>query len=134
MNTHSIGFGREHHGFRMESLPHIWGYGSECMKNIFYAPESKDWGHTVVLLSIHLSVSSLVCKLNITSKLFNSYQMKKTLDFSKLKAFVDDNLNVTNVRFFFESFESIVGKEENAGHQHFWRTIVPQCYRSLRIT
>ena len=46
----------------------------------------------------------------------------------KLKAFADDKLNVTqNVKVVFHRIESIVGKEENAGYQHF--LLFPQCFQ-----
>ena len=38
----------------------------------------------------------------------------------KLKAFADDNVNMTQkLKFVFERIENIVGKGENAGFQHF---------------
>ena len=41
-------------------------------------------------------------------------------DWSKLQAFADDKLNVTqNIKVVFLRIENIVGKEENAGYQHF---------------
>ena len=44
----------------------------------------------------------------------------KILDLPKLKAFADDKLNVTqNIKGVFHRIENIVGKEENAGYQHF---------------
>ena len=46
----------------------------------------------------------------------------------KLKAFADDKLNVTrNVKVVFHRIENIVGKEENAGYQHF--LLFPQCFQ-----
>ena len=47
---------------------------------------------------------------------------------SKLKAFADDKLNVSqNIKVVFHRIEHIVGKEENAGHQHF--LLFPQCFQ-----
>ena len=44
----------------------------------------------------------------------------KFLDWSKLKAFADEKMNVTQkTNFYLESVENIVGKGENAGYQHF---------------
>ena len=45
---------------------------------------------------------------------------KLKVDQSKLKAFADDKINVTEkVKFVVESVENVAGKEENAGYQHF---------------
>ena len=44
----------------------------------------------------------------------------KILDWSKLKAFANDKLNVTqDMKVVFHRIENIVRKEENAGYQHF---------------
>ena len=41
----------------------------------------------------------------------------KTLDWSKLKAFADDKLNVTqNIKVVFHRIDNIVGKEDNAAY------------------
>ena len=54
----------------------------------------------------------------------------KISDWSKLKAFADDKLNVTqNIKVVFHRTENIVGKEENAGYQHF--LLFPQCFRKV---
>ena len=52
-----------------------------------------------------------------------------------MKAFADDKMNLAEkLKKFFEQVENIVGKEENAGHQHF--LIFPQCFqkRSLSLS
>ena len=52
----------------------------------------------------------------------------KILGLSKLKAFADDKLNIIqNIEVVFHSIENIVGKEENAGYQHF--LLFPQCFQ-----
>ena len=52
----------------------------------------------------------------------------KILGLSKLKAFADDKLNVThNIKVVFLRIENIVGKEENAGYQHY--LLFPQCFQ-----
>ena len=52
----------------------------------------------------------------------------KIQDWSKLKAFADDKLNVTqNIGVVFHWIKYIVGKEENAGYQHF--LLFPQCFQ-----
>ena len=44
-----------------------------------------------------------------------------------MKAFADDSLNVVQImEFAFDRVENIVGKGENAGHQHF--LLFPQCF------
>ena len=51
---------------------------------------------------------------------FNSLPNDKILDWSKLKAFVDDNLKVVKMMIYaLDTAETIVGKGENAGNQHF---------------
>ena len=59
---------------------------------------------------------------------FNPLPDDKLLGLPKLKAFADDKLNVTqNVKVVFHRIENIVGKEENAGYQHF--LLFPQCFQ-----
>ena len=44
----------------------------------------------------------------------------KFLDWTKLKAFADDKVNVAEMMIsLFDRIENTVGKEENAGFQHF---------------
>ena len=60
----------------------------------------------------------------------NSLPNNKILDWSKFKAFADDNVNVNKeLKFDMGRVENIVGKEENAGYQHF--LLYPQCFKSL---
>ena len=50
----------------------------------------------------------------------NSLPNDKILDGSKLKGFVDDKINVNEIlKFSLRRVENIVGKGENAHHQHF---------------
>ena len=50
------------------------------------------------------------------------------LGLPKLKAFADDKSNVAqNIKVAFHRIENIVGKEENAGYQHF--LLFPQCFQ-----
>ena len=50
----------------------------------------------------------------------NSLPNEKNLDRSKLKPFADDKMHVTEkLTFLLERVENIMGKEENAGYQHF---------------
>ena len=69
---------------------------------------------------------------------FNSLPNDKILDWSKLKAFTDKKINVTeNLKFVLGRVGNIVGKGENAGYQHF--LLFPQCFqkasfsRSLKV-
>ena len=63
-----------------------------------------------------------------TSGAFNSLKKKKKIDWSKIKAFADDKINVTSEqKFFLEWVENIAGKRENAGYQHF--LFFPQCFQ-----
>ena len=58
----------------------------------------------------------------------NSLPNDKILDWSKLKAFADDKINVLKMMIFiFDRIENIVGKEENAGYQHF--LLFPQSFQ-----
>ena len=59
---------------------------------------------------------------------YNSLPNDKILDWSKLKAFADNKINVTEkLNFLLERVENIVGKGENAGYQHF--LLFPQCFQ-----
>ena len=54
----------------------------------------------------------------------------KIIDWSKLKAFADDKINVIKeLKFVLGREENIVGKGENAGYQHF--LLFPQCFQRL---
>ena len=62
------------------------------------------------------------------AKVFNPLPHDKILGLPKLKAFADDKLSVNqNVKVVFHRIENIVGKEENAGYQHF--LLFPQCFQ-----
>ena len=59
---------------------------------------------------------------------FNPLPDDKIVGFPKLKTFADNKLNVTpNIKVVFDRIENIVGKEENAGYQHF--LLFPQCFQ-----
>ena len=71
-------------------------------------------------------------------KNFNSLPNNQFLEWSKLKAFADNKINVTGkLKFVLGLVENIVGKGENAGYQHF--LLFPQCFqkscflRSLKV-
>ena len=64
---------------------------------------------------------------------FNSLPNDKILDWSKLKAFADDKINVNEVfKIGLGKIENIVGKGENAGHQHF--LLFPQCFQKPSVS
>ena len=57
----------------------------------------------------------------------------KYLDWSKLKAFADDEINMTQkLNFVFARVENIVGKGENAGYHHF--ILFPQWFQKLSFS
>ena len=63
----------------------------------------------------------------------NSLPNDKILDWSKLKAFADDKINVTvKLKFSLGRVENIVGNGENAGYQHF--LLFPQCFQKASYT
>ena len=61
---------------------------------------------------------------------FNSLPNNKILDWLKLKAFADNNSNVSRkLKFAFGRVENIVGKGKNASYQHF--LLFPQCFQKF---
>ena len=61
------------------------------------------------------------------AEMLNSLPNDTILDWSKLKAFADDKINVLKKMIFvFDRVENIAGKGENAGNQHF--LLFPQCF------
>ena len=64
---------------------------------------------------------------------FNPLPNNKILDLSKLKAFADDRINVTQkLKFALGRVENIVGKGENACYQHL--LLFPQCFQKLSFS
>ena len=58
----------------------------------------------------------------------NSLTNHKFVNCSKLKAFADDKIYVTQkLKFVLGQVENIVGKGENAGYQHF--LLFPRCFQ-----
>ena len=58
----------------------------------------------------------------------NALPNGKILDWSKLKAFADDRINVAELMFSLsDRIENIVGKGENTAYQHF--LLFPQCFQ-----
>ena len=63
---------------------------------------------------------------------FISFLNKKVLDWSKLKAFADDRINVNEkLKFGLRRVENIVGIE-NAGYQHF--LLFLQCFQKVSFS
>ena len=63
----------------------------------------------------------------------NSLPNDKILDWSKLKAFADDKINVNEVlKIGLGKVENVVGKGENAGDQHF--LLFPQCFQKPSVS
>ena len=60
---------------------------------------------------------------------FNSLPNEKISNWSKLKAFADDKIIMTEILIFLllRMVENTVGKGENAGYQHF--LLFPQCFQ-----
>ena len=75
------------------------------------------------------NLCSLTLRFNVSKmQTFNSLPNNKFLDWTKLKAFADDKINVTEkLKSVLERVENIVGKGENAGYQHF--LLFPQCFQ-----
>ena len=60
--------------------------------------------------------------------IFSPLPDDKILGLPKLKTFEDDKLNVTeDTEVVFHRIENIVGKEQNAGYQHF--LLFSQCFQ-----
>ena len=63
---------------------------------------------------------------------FNPLRYSNDVDCYKLKALADNDSNMAyTMKFSFDRFENIVGKEENAGNQHF--LLLPQCFQKPSI-
>ena len=74
------------------------------------------------------SVKGNTVKSVLETTCINPLADDKILCLPKLKAFVDDNSNVTqNVKAVFHRIKNIVEREENAGYQHF--LLFPQCFQ-----
>ena len=57
----------------------------------------------------------------------------KILDLSKLKAFADDKINVTEkLKFLLGRVENIARKGDNAGYQHC--LLFPQCFQKATLS
>ena len=88
------------------------------MSNFFFPTvPSKD------LYSRHVKTRACLGKGSFFMESSNSLPNDKILDWSKLKAFADDKINVTEkLKFVLGRVENIVGKGENAGNQKAFYT------------
>ena len=81
-------------------------------------------------VSIHVSQHSLRWLTWTETFCINPSPIDKIFDLSKLKAFADDKINVTQkLKFALGRAENIVGKGENAGYLHF--LLCSQCFKKL---
>ena len=85
----------------------------------------------IKIISINITrkckLSEVYCKQKCLRLVFNSLPNDKFLDRTKLKAFADDKFNVAKMTISVcGRLENIVGKEENAGYQHF--LLFPHCF------
>ena len=71
--------------------------------------------------------------LQYSQRFFNSLPNDKFLDWSKLKAFSDNKINViVKLKFVLQRIENLVGKRENAGYQHF--LLFTQCFQKPSLS
>ena len=79
------------------------------------------------------SSENLCLTLYPTILWFNSLPSNKFLDWSKLKEFADNEINVTeNLKIVLERVKNIVGNGVNAGYQHF--LLFPQCLQKASFS
>ena len=91
-----------------------------------------------VCFDLQMSQFQTDCFWEAISKAFssvcvNSLPHEKILDWSKLKAFAEDKIKVTEkLKFVLGRVENTVGKGENAGYQHF--LLFPQCFQKASVS
>ena len=84
--------------------------------------------HKAVLYDNGLTLFHTTPTFNVPREQLNPLPNNKTLNLSKLKGFTHNSLNMyQNLKFDLGRVENIVGKEENAGYQHF--LLFPQCFQ-----
>ena len=83
---------------------------------------------------VFLSIENIVEKgINAGYQHFNSLPNDKFLDLSKLKAFAEDVINVTEkLKYLLGRVDNIVGKREDASYQHF--LLFPQCFQNASFS
>ena len=63
----------------------------------------------------------------------NSLPNNRILNWSKLKAFANDKINMAKkLKFVLRRVENVMGKGENAGYQHF--LLFPQCFQTASFS
>ena len=77
------------------------------------------------------SIYPVVCRQFRLKKLknfvFNTLPNDKILDWTKLKAFADDKLDVAKIMIsVYDWVENIVGKEENAGYHNVFKRFLSE--------
>ena len=87
--------------------------------------------YRVVVQCIHCwEVDFMLCTVKpvLETTCISPLSNGKILDWSKLKAFADDKINVAEMMISLSDMvENIVGKGENAGYQYF--LLCPQCFQ-----
>ena len=82
---------------------------------------------------IYYSPPSLLISIRVSIFLINSLPNHNFVDWSNMKAFADDKINVTEkLKLIFGTAENIVGKGESAGYQHF--LLFPQCFQKASFS
>ena len=109
-------------------------------KEKFLRKSNFTFSHSVLYPLVELySIFVIFIHFNLKLLSANSFSLEDSqifhlgneiiLELSKLKAFKANNLKVyQKLKFFLERVENLVGKGENAGHQHF--LLFPQCFQS----
>ena len=102
----------------MKSYQSVIGqYRNHVYSLYFCGPDCEFINGTTTSIMIHDMSSSI-----------NSLPNNKILDVTKLKAFADDKINAAQMMISVcDRVESIVGKGENSGYQHF--LLFSQCFQ-----
>ena len=88
---------------------------------------------SIYICFLSLAINGLINHIIFSVISINSLPNDKFLDWFKLKAFADNNINVTEeLKFVLKREENIVGKGESAGYQHF--LLFPQCFQKTSYT
>ena len=82
---------------------------------------------------LYLVIFSFTTKQTLDSSKLSSLPNDKMLDQFKLETFADGKKKVTEkLKIVWGRVENIVGKQENAGYQHF--LLFPQCFQKASYT
>ena len=103
----------------------IWESSQWLWKNFVWSSGKKGTRKSMDRCTGRSGITEIILKHFWTP--YSLYQMTKTLDLFKLKAFCRwQNKFVKRMKFDWGRKENIVGKGENAGYQHF--LLFPQCF------